>query len=239
MSLFHSAPAQQPLNVPLSALSCVERARLLPHMEQIDLRRGDVLYEQDESIRHIYFPAGGVISIMTTTSDGETVEVAMVSSEGVVGVPVVLGYRKSPHRVMVQIPTSAVRVSVEPLRRELGRPGALHDSILRYTHVLMLQISQAATCNRFHTAEQRLCRRLLMTRDRVRRDEFSMTQELLSCMLGIPRTSVTMIAVNLQRMGLINYTRGLIRITDAPSLECASCECYRNLAQEIRELSAA
>lgn len=238
MQLFATS-CTQPLNVPLSALSGVERERLRPYMEQIDLRRGDVLYEPDEWIRHIYFPAGGVISIMTTTSDGESVEVAMVSSEGVVGVPVVLGYRKSPHRVVVQIPTSAVRVSVEALRREPGQPGGLRDLILRYTHILLLQISQAATCNRFHTAEQRLCRRLLMTRDRVRRDEFNVTQELLSYMLGIPRTSVTMIAVNLQRMGLINYTRGRIRITNARDLETASCECYRNLAQEIGELDTA
>lgn len=232
-------PHQKHRNRLLSALAREEQERLLPDLERVSLSRGQILYEPDGAIRHVYFPTGGLLSILTITSEGETVEIAMVGNEGVTGVPLVMGANKSPYRVMAQIPGGAVRIRAEQIQREFGRAGRFRDLILRYTYVLTVQISQSVTCNRFHTVEQRLCRWLLVTRDRVQSDEFDLTQEFLSYMLGVPRTSVTMVACKLQRMGLISYTRGKIRITNPRGLEAAACECYGNLKQEISHLLVA
>lgn len=144
--------------------------------------------------------------------------------------------RLPERRVMAQTPVSAIRIRSEHLRNEFGRGGRLRGLILRYTPVFILQISQSAACNRFHTVEQRLCRWLLTTRDRLRADEFNLTQEFLSHMLGVPRTSVTATAGKLRRMWLISYTRGNIRVTNPRELETAACECYRNFRGEIRHL---
>ena len=226
-------------NLLLSALSREEHERLLPYLERVQLGRGKVLYEPEETIRHVYFPMSGLISILSITSAGDTIEIAMISTEGVAGVSVALGNSLSPYRVMVQIPAAALRVRTDYLQREFARSSRLREVMLRYTHALLVQISHSATCHRFHTVEERLCRWLLVTRDRVQADEFNLTQEFLSHMLGVPRTSITTIAGKLQRMGFIDYTRGKIRITDLRGLEGASCECYRNFTQVLGHLLVA
>lgn len=223
----------------LSALPRKEYEQLLQHLEQVSLPQGKVIYEAGDAIRHAYFPLSGMLSLLSSTEEGGTIEVAMVGNEGLVGLPTVLRTDTTPYRVMVQIPGRAMRVRGDALRGEFNRGARLQDTLLRYTHTLLTQISQSAVCNHFHTVEQRLSRWLLVTRDRVNASEFHLTQEFISHMLGIPRTHVTMRAGALQQKGLIRHGRGKIVIIDVEGLEAAACECYRLVKEEIRGFLAA
>ena len=155
----------------------------------------------------------------------------MIGNEGMMGVPIILRNRVAPYQMMVQLAGNALRIRENVLRVEFDRGGKLQDLLLRYTHSVLIQVAQSAACNRFHTVEERLCRWLLVSRDRVQTDTLHLTQEFLSHMLGVPRTSVTMIAVNLQKEGFIRYNRGRITILDRSGLEAASCECYRRVRE--------
>ena len=155
-------------------------------------------------------------------------EVAMVGNEGAIGIPIVLRTNKTPYQVMVQIPVrSAFRIKAEVLRNEFDRGGKFRDLMLRYTEVVLTQITQSAVCNHFHSSVQRLARWLLIANDLVERDTFYLTHEFISHMLGSPRTGVTMAAGVLQKTGLLSYTRGKITILDRSGLEEAACECYK------------
>lgn len=217
----------------LAALPRDERERLSSHREQVHLAKGKVLYEVGETVRHAYFLAGGIASLLSITEDGETVEVAMIGREGLVGIPVLLGIRNAPYRVMMQVAADAVRIRAEKLAEEFRRGGVLQNLALRYTHTLIAQISQSALCNRFHTVEQRLARWLLVASDRIQSNQIFLTQEFIAHMLGVPRTSVTMIATNLQRSGAIGYRRGKIQILDRQRMEVTSCECYKAMREEM------
>jgi hypothetical protein len=155
----------------------------------------------------------------------------MIGNEGMMGVPIVLRSGVAPYQMMVQLAGNALRIRENVLRLELDRGGKLQDLLLRYTHSVLIQVAQSAACNRFHTVEERLCRWLLVSRDHVQTDTIHLTQEFLSHMLGVPRTSVTMIAINLQKEGFIRYNRGRITILDRSGLEAASCECYRRIRE--------
>ncbi|PYS87929.1 MAG: Crp/Fnr family transcriptional regulator [Acidobacteria bacterium] len=217
----------------LSALPDEEYRHLLPHLELIHLEKGEIIYMARDSIKYVYFPLTGMFSLLSTTESGSTVEVAMVGSEGIVGLPVVLSMDKVPYEVMIQLTSDTLRIEAEILRKEFDRGGRLHELMLRYTHVLITQISQSAVCNRFHTVEKRLCRWLLIARDRVNSNTIDLTQEIIAHMLGIPRTGVTMAAGALQRAGLIRYSRGKIEILDYQRLRDASCECYEIIKEEF------
>lgn len=215
----------------LAALPSAEYERLSPHLELVRLTPGKILYNAGDIVRHAYFPKGGMISLLSITEDGRTIEVAMIGNEGMVGVPIVLKSRVAPYQVMVQIAGNALRIRDNILGVEFDRGGKLQDFLLRYTHSVLIQVAQSAACNRFHTVEERLCRWLLVSRDRVQTDTIHLTQEFLSHMLGVPRTSVTMIAVHLQKEGFISYNRGRITILDRSGLEATSCECYRRVRE--------
>jgi CRP-like cAMP-binding protein len=223
----------------LRALPREEYARLSPHLELVRLTPGDILYHAGGEVRHAYFPKGGMLSLLSITESGRTIEVAMIGNEGMAGIPIILGSAEAPYQVMVQLSGNALRVRGEALRAEFGRGGGLHDLLLRYTHALLTQVAQSAACNRFHSVEERLCRWLLMCRDHVRTDTIRLTQEFLSHMLGAPRSSVTAVAVSLQNRGLIMYSRGKITVLDRHGLEVASCECYRLVRDEFRNFLAA
>jgi CRP-like cAMP-binding protein len=228
----HAASSGSTVNRLLALLPREEYQRLLQHMKRVHLSKGKVLYEAGDTVRHCYFPLSGMCSLLSTTEGGETVEVSMVGNEGMAGIPAVLEVNTTPYRVMAQIAADAMQIRAEDLRREFNRGGRLHSLLLRYTHALLCQVSQSAVCNRFHTVEKRLCRWLLVTRDRVHSDTVPLTQEFLSHMLGSPRTHVTATAATLQRENLIRYTRGRITITDLRRLEATSCECYRVVKAE-------
>ncbi|HEY6186465.1 MAG TPA: Crp/Fnr family transcriptional regulator [Pyrinomonadaceae bacterium] len=223
----------------LAALPKNEYKRLLPHLKPIKLPQGKILYGAGEVVRHAYFPLGGMISLLSITESGKTIEVSMVGCEGMVGVPVILEFNITPYEIMVQLPCNALRIGAEVLRTEFNQGGILQKLLLLYLHTLLTQVSQSAACNGFHKVEERLCRWLLVSRDRVQSDTLPLTQEFLSHMLGVPRTSVTMIAGNLQRAGLIRYRRGIVHIIDREGLEAASCECYRIVKAGIAHFLAA
>jgi CRP-like cAMP-binding protein len=154
-------------------------------------------------------------------------EVGMVGREGMLGIPLALGVRESPVRALVQGSGTALRMDAARFRREIGRNLPLQRAVLRYTHDLMVQVTQTAACNRFHDVEARLARWLLMTRDRIRSNDFRLTQDMLSRMLGVLRVAVTTAAGTLQERNLIRYSRGKIAILDGVALEAAACVCYQ------------
>lgn len=217
----------------LAALPPEEYAQFFPILKPVHLARGTVLYEADDIVVRAYFLTSGVVSLLSTTEDGATIEVGIVGNEGMVGIPVILGFDTTPYRVMVQTATNALEIRADTLRREFNRGGRLHDLLLRYTHALLCQIAQSAVCNRFHTVEKRLCRWLLISGDRAHSDRFFLTQEFISHMLGVPRTHVTMTARTLWQKNLISYKRGEITIVDRRGLETAACECYRVVLEEV------
>jgi CRP-like cAMP-binding protein len=223
----------------LAALPREEYERLSPHLELVRLAPGKILYNAGDIARYAYFPKGGMLSLLSTTEGGRTIEVGMIGNEGMTGIPIILRSEVAPYQVMVQLAGNALRIRGDALRAEFNRGGRLQDLLLRYAHALLIQVAQSAACNRFHTVEERLCRWLLVSRDRVHTDVIHLTQEFLSHMLGVPRTSVTMIAGKLQGQGLIRYSRGKIVILDRPAMEAASCECYRLVREEIKHFFAA
>ncbi|HKU75202.1 MAG TPA: Crp/Fnr family transcriptional regulator [Pyrinomonadaceae bacterium] len=223
----------------LLALPRPEHERLLPYFELVRLTPGKILYDVGDTVRHAYFPRGGMISLLSITQDGRTVEVGMVGNEGMIGLPTVLRCNVVPYQVMVQFAGNALRISANALKAQMSRNTQLQEILLCYTHALLIQIAQSAACNRFHTVEGRLCRWLLISHDRLTTDTLPLTQEFLSHMLGVPRTSVTAVARLLQEQGLIRYRRGKIIILNRAGLEIHSCECYRLVRNEIEQFLVA
>ena len=206
---------------------------LFSSLQQVKLERGQILYDLGGPIKSAFFVVSGMVSVLATTEDGSSTQVAMVSEEGVVGLPALLKIDKAPYQVMVQIPGRAMRLRIDVLVKEFGRDGPLQDILLRYIHCLISQISQSAACNRFHTLEQRLSRWLLITQDKVKSKELVLTHEVLAHMLGAKRTNVTKAATSLKRAQVIQYRHGRIQILDRSALEEISCECYRVVTKEI------
>jgi CRP-like cAMP-binding protein len=192
----------------------------------VELGFGQVLYEPGRRIRHVYFPLDCLVSLLTAVDRGRSLEVGMVGSEGMAGMPFILGVGVSGVRAIVQGAGSALRMDAAAFRKEFDRTPALQQALYRYTYALMAQISQTAACNRFHDTSQRLARWLLMTRDRVGADEFALTQEFLAHMLGLRRAGVTEAANTLRDRRLIDYSRGKLLVRDPAGLARASCSCY-------------
>ena len=163
----------------------------------------------------------------------------MIGNDGLAGIPAILRIKISPYKMMTQLPTNALRIKAEALSNEFNRGGRLHDLLLGYMHMLLTQIAQSVACNSFHLVEQRLCRWLLISRDRAKTDTLQLTQEFLAHMLGVPRTSVTATAGKIQKLGLIRYRRGQIQIIDRQGLEAAACECYEVIKEESERFLAA
>lgn len=216
----------------LALLPAGERERLSARLEPVDLHFGDELVTPGEAITHAYFPFNAQISMVSLTEDGGQVEAGAVGCEGVLGVPILLGAGATPMRSVVQIPGRAARIEAAAFREEFTRPGPFQDVMFRYTHFLIVALSQSAACNRLHVVEERLSRWLLVSRDCIDSDELTLTHEFLSVMLGIRRAGVTVAANLLRADGLISYTRGRIKILDREGLQERSCECYRLVKAE-------
>jgi CRP-like cAMP-binding protein len=216
----------------LAALPKREYQHLLPELKEVTLTFGKILFEPGERIRHVYFPNNSIISLLSAVEDREHLEVGIVGNDGMAGLPVFMDVKKSRNRGLVQGAGSAMRMKAAALRQVLGNGSSLNKLLHRYTHALLTQISQSAACNRFHLVNARLARWLLMTHDRIEGDEFRLTQEFLSYMLGVRREIVTLAAGVLQKQKLISYSRGQIRILDRVGLEAVSCQCYRVVKDE-------
>jgi CRP-like cAMP-binding protein len=220
----------------LAALVADEYQRLLPRLELVTLSLGELIRESGGQQEYVYFPTTCIVSFLYTLAEGLTVEVGLTGNEGVVGVALFLGGNTSPYRAIVQIAGGAFRMRSNVLQREFSGSPAFQFLLLRYTQALITQISQTAACNRLHSVEKRLCRWLLMCHDRVPSDEILMTQEFISNMLGGRRESVTVAAGHLQDAGLIQYSRGHIRVLDRNGMEAFVCECYRVEKDEMDRL---
>lgn len=214
-------------NTILASLPHRELGRLQAALEPVSLKFGQMLYEPGKAIQHVYFPINCLISLLTAVDKRRSLEVGMVGNEGMAGMPFILGMGVSGVRAIVQGGGDALRMAAGPFHIEFERNPALQEALYRYMYALMTQISQTAACNRFHEAEPRLARWLLMTRDRVMSDEFPLTHEFLAHMLGMRREGVTEAASVFKRRKLIKYRRGKIQILDLKGLKAASCSCYQ------------
>lgn len=223
----------------LGLLQRKDHDRLSPHLQRIPLTYRQSLYSAHDAIGFVYFIETGVGSLVNTMANGQAAEVGTIGNEGVVGLPIVLGDDTAPTSVYVQVPGVGLRMKAEVFKRELARSGSMRDVMLRYTHAFFNQVAQSAACNHFHTLEQRCCRWLLMTHDRMQSDEFLLTQEFLAMMLGVQRTGVSAAAGALQRAGLIRYLRGTVTMLNRRGLERKSCECYRVSKLEFDRLLGA
>jgi CRP-like cAMP-binding protein len=207
--------------------------RLLPELSFVSLDVADVLYEPGQAISALYFPVDGVVSLVTPLEDGAIVEVATIGNEGIVGVPLGSGGAPATVRAISQVAGASLRIGTGVFASAVAKDGPFGTLVRSYEQALFSQIAQAAACNRLHSNEERLSRWLLMSHDRVGRDEFAITQEFLAQMLGSRRATVTLSAGILQRAGLIRYRRGHMIIVDREGLENASCECYRTIKNTL------
>ena len=210
----------------LSLLSDYDYERLRPHLSHVVFDYKKSLYEASRPIDHVYFPIDGVASLVLTTAEGTSAEVGTIGNEGLVGLPICLGDRDAPSSVYVQVPGTALGMDARLFRSELERNPALNLIMLRYAHAFFNQVAQSAACAHLHRVEQRCCRWLLMTRDRMPSGDFLLTHEFLGMMLGVRRTTVTEAMGALQKVGLIRYRRGHVSILDPEALRLRACECY-------------
>ena len=184
----------------------------------------------------MYFPVDSIISLLYVMEDGASAEISVVGNEGLVGEALFMGGESTPSRGAVQSAGSAYRLLGRKLKEEFNRHGELLVLMLRYTQALITQMAQTAVCNRHHSIDQQLCRWLLLSLDRLPDNRLTMTQELIANMLGVRREGVTDAAGKLQKLGVIEYSRGHITVLDRPQLESLTCECYAVVKRETDRL---
>lgn len=220
----------------LGALPAEVLDRLLPHFELIELPLGKVLYESGDALRHVFFPTDAIVSLLYVMESGSSAEISVVGNEGMVGIAVFMGGESTPSRAIVQSAGYAFRLSGSHFKNEVNRHAELLQLMLRYTQALITQMAQTAVCNRHHSIDQQLCRWLLLSLDRLPSNQLTMTQELIANMLGVRREGVTDAAGKLQKLGVIEYSRGHITVLDRPQLEQLCCECYAVVKKETDRL---
>jgi CRP-like cAMP-binding protein len=216
----------------LASLPPAEFAEIAPLLEPVGLEVGDRLYDEEEVIRRVHFIEGGLLSLLSTLEDGTSIEVGALGSEGLGGLSILLGAERAAHTALTQVGGTALRMRAAHAREAFRRLPFFQEKTLRYTRMLMSQISQTAVCNTLHTVEERLARWLLTCRRRVESDRLELTQEFLSNMLGVRRSGVTVAVGILQQAGFIRHSRATIIVTDPEGLRGASCECVRALTEE-------
>jgi len=217
----------------LHSLSPNDLSLLRPQLKLIDLKQGAVLQEPGAPLDYVYFPTRGMVSILALMRNGEAIETAVTGREGVVGGAIGSEGSLSFGQSMVQIAGSALRIGAKPFLNALEECSGLRRLVNRYQSIVLLQAQQSAACHAFHQVEARLCRWLLHASDATESDMVNLTQEFLSHMLGVQRTSVTLTAHALQKSGLITYSRGKVKILDRRGVEECACECYAVLRREI------
>ncbi|GAB6126150.1 Crp/Fnr family transcriptional regulator [Humidesulfovibrio idahonensis] len=220
----------------LAALPAEVFDRLLTKLELVPMPLGMVLYESGDTMRHVYFPTNSIVSMLYVMENGASAEISVVGNEGVIGVALFMGGESTSSRAIVQSAGHAYRLLGQTFKDECNRHTGLLLLMLRYTQALITQMAQTAVCNRHHSIDQQLCRWLLLSLDRLSDNQLSMTQELIANMLGVRREGVTEAAGKLQKLGVIEYTRGHISVLDRPKLEALCCECYAVVKKETDRL---
>ena len=220
----------------LGALPIEVQERLFPHLEQVPMPLGQVLYESGDTMSHVYFPTDSIVSLLYVMEDGASAEIAVVGNEGLIGISLFMGGESTPSRAIVQSAGYALRLPGQRLKDEFNHHGKMQILLLRYTQSLITQMAQTAVCNRHHSIDQQLCRWLLLSLDRLSSNKLVMTQELIANMLGVRREGVTEAAGKLQQLDVIEYHRGHITVLDRPRLEKLSCECYAVVKKETDRL---
>lgn len=231
----HTSPSPMHNHL-LAALPVAEFASLSGGLELISMSVGDVLYEAGVRQQFVYFPTSAIVSLLYVLEDGVSAEIAAVGHEGVVGISLFMGGDTTPNRAVVQSAGFAYRLKGQLLKQEFDRAGPLLRVLLRYTQALITQMTQTAICNLHHTVEQQLCRWLLLSLDRLSSESVNITQQRIANALGVRRERVTEAAGNLQRAGLICYSRGAIIVLDRVGLEKVVCECYFVIQNEFTRL---
>jgi CRP-like cAMP-binding protein len=219
-------PIQSYRNRLLQLLPRSDFDALHPHLEAVTLEYRQPLFEANRPLRNVYFPVSGVASLVNTMVDGSAAEVGTIGNEGLVGLPVIFDDELTPMSAYVQVPGTGMRLRAEILHSALQRSAGMRAVILHYAHAFFNQVAQSAACNQFHSIDQRCCRWLLMTHDRVQSGQFLLTQEFLGMMLGVRRASVNLAAQKLKVDGIIDYRRGQVSILSRRKLERRACECY-------------
>lgn len=220
----------------LAALPAEVQERLFPHLKLIPMPLGKVLYESGDKMTTVYFPIDSIVSLLYVMQNGASAEISVVGNEGLIGISLFMGGESTPSRALVQSAGHAWQLSGQRLKDEFNRHGEMLLLMLRYTQSLITQMAQTAVCNRHHTIDQQLCRWLLLSLDRLPGNRLTMTQELIANMLGVRREGVTEAASKLQRLGVIEYSRGKIMVLDRPKLETLTCECYAVVRKESERL---
>ena len=234
MPLCHAGDRRR--NQLLATLPAAEWERWQPQLERVELPLGRVLCESGTTPTHVYFPTTAIVSLLHVTQEGASAEIAVVGDDGVVGIAVFMGGNFTPSQAVVNSAGHGHRMSAQAVMKEFNRGGPVLNMLLRYTQALIVHVAQTAACNRHHSIDQQLCRRLLLGLDRSASDELLMTQELLASLLGVRREGVTTAALKLQQAGVIRYRRGRIDVLDRERLEQRACECYAVAKKERARL---
>jgi CRP-like cAMP-binding protein len=216
----------------LAALPHDDFNLLKSHFTVGPIAQSAVLFDVDDEVEQVNFPLSGMVSLLVVLKNGDAVETATVGREGVVGAMAGLGLHKSRVRAVMQLSGVAARISSAQFRKVAAASKAISNLCISYNETLLAQARITAACNISHAVEARFCRWLLQSRDRAESETVPLTQEFLSEMLGVRRTSVTEVAIKMQDAGVISYTRGIIKIADLPKLKQLSCECYETLRNE-------
>ena len=231
-----SAPHTPKQNHLLAALPPTDYVRLLPDLELIPMPLGWAVYESGDKMGYVYFPTTCIISLLYVTESGASAEIAITGNCGLVGISLFMGGESTPSRAVVQSAGFGYRLKASILKKEFALGGHLQHLALRFTQSLITQMAQTAVCNRHHSVDQQLCRWLLLSLDRLPGNELVMTQELIANMLGVRREGVTEAAGKLHADGLIQYSRGHIKVLDRAKLEHRVCECYAVVKKEYDRL---
>jgi CRP-like cAMP-binding protein len=219
----------------LASLPPNEFEFLVARMEPVSLTNGTIIANAGETVRRCYFPSNGMISLLSVTENGKAVEVGFTGYEGVVGLAAILGKNEMPYQALVQAGSEGFFVDSQVVAELFKSHGEFHDAVLRYTYVILRQISQTAVCNHFHTIQARLCRWMTIMSERSNNRHLTLTQEFIAHMLGVQRTSVGMIATTMQNDGMIRYRRGKVEILDFERMRNSACECYFVVSNEMAE----
>jgi CRP-like cAMP-binding protein len=231
-----ATPFQPTENRLLAALPAADLKRIVPRLELVELPLNTILYENGGTRKYAYFPADSIVSLLHVMGNGATAEIAMVGYDGVIGTDLYMGGASMLSRAVVQRAGAAWQIPAETLKNEFKRGGATQYLLMRYSQALMTQMAQSAGCYRHHTISQQLCRWLLTSLDLARSNEMKMTQETIANMLGVRREGVTAAASRLQASGMIEYSRGHIKVLNRVNLSRSACECYDVVKTEYDRL---